>query len=64
MTWHCRVLIATAAHRKDKLFCVEYSHGLYACVGVSSIRYQQTLTLFILCQNSECVFCHMMCKHC
>lgn len=28
-------------------------------VGISSTRYQQALTLFILCQNSKSVFCHM-----
>lgn len=59
LTLHHWAHIATAVLWKDKLFYTEYSHCLYACVGISSTRYQQALTLFILCQNSKSVFCHM-----
>ena len=59
IAWHHWTHIATAVRWKDKLFYTEYSHSLYACVGISSTRYQQALTLFILCQNSKSVFCHM-----
>lgn len=51
--------------RRQIICCWIFSQVVcrYACVGILCTQYQQTLTLFILCQNSESVFCHMRCKH-